>query len=92
MNTILISLIIAIAILYLKWFFAFLFYPLMALSALGSSQSNPKIKKIMRFPLRMAEHFLRFGGRFVLFQISTIPSVHLRIWLYKGLGVKWERT
>lgn len=42
MNTILISLIIAIAILYLKWFFAFLFYPLMALSALGSSQSNPK--------------------------------------------------
>ena len=93
MNTILISLIIAVAILYLKWFFAVLFYPLMALSALGSRQSNPKIKKIMRFPLRVAEHFLRFGGgRFVLFQISTIPSVHLRIWLYKGLGVKMGKN
>lgn len=62
MNTILIILIIAVAILYLKWFFAILFYPLMALSALGSRQSTPKIKKIMRFPLRVAEHFLRFGG------------------------------
>ena len=62
MNTILISLIIAVAILYLKWFFAILFYPLMAFSALGCRQSNPKIKKIMRFPLRVAEHFLRFGG------------------------------
>ena len=63
MNTILIILIIAVAILYLKWFFAILFYPLMALSALGSRQSNPKIKKIMRFPLRVAEHFLRFRGQ-----------------------------
>ena len=63
MNTILIILIIAVAILYLKWFFAILFYPFMALSALGSRQSNPKIKKIMRFPLRVAEHFLRFRGQ-----------------------------
>ena len=63
MNTILISLSIAVAILYLKWFFAILFYPLMAFSALGSRQSNLKIKKIMRFPLRVAEHFLRFGGQ-----------------------------
>lgn len=30
--------------------------------------------------------------RFVLFQISTIPSVHLRIWLYKGLGVKMGKN
>lgn len=63
MTTILIILIIAAAILYLKWFFAILFYPFMALSVLGSRQSNPKIKKIMRFPLRVAEHFLRFGGQ-----------------------------
>lgn len=69
MNTILISLIIAVAILYLKWFFAFLFYPLMALSAFGTRQSNPKVKKIMRFPLCVAEYFLRFGG-----QICTIPN------------------
>lgn len=26
------------------------------------------------------------GGRFVLFQIGMIPSVHLRKWLYRGLG------
>ncbi len=28
----------------------------------------------------------------MLFQISTIPSVHLRIWLYKGLGVKMGKN
>lgn len=65
----------------------------MALSALGSRQSNPKIKKIMRFPLHVAEHFLRFGGgRFALFQIAKIPSCHFRKLLYKGLGVKMGKN
>ncbi len=89
MNTIIIILIVAVSVLYIKWFFVILLYPIMALSAIGFRQSNRKSRKILQFPLRVAEHFLRFGGgRFVLFQISVIPSVHLRTWIYKGLGVR----
>lgn len=41
----------------------------------------------------MVEHFLRSGGgRFVIFQIATIPSLHIRKWLYKGLGVKMGKN
>lgn len=93
MKIILIILIVAVAFIYLKWLFVILFYPLMALSAIGTRQSNQRKKKILRFPLRVAEHFLRFGGaRFVLFQIGMIPSVHLRTWLYKGLGVRMGKN
>ena len=32
------------------------------------------------------------GGRYVLFQIGMIPSVHLRTWLYRGLGAKMGKN
>lgn len=57
-----IVLFLAVLFLYLKWLFVILFYPLMALSAIGARQSNQRKKKILCFPLRVAEHFLRFGG------------------------------
>lgn len=79
--------------LYLKWIFVILFYPLMALSAIGSRLGNQKSGKILQFPLRVTEHFLRLGGaRFVLFQIGIIPSAHLRTWLYRGLGVRMGKN
>ena len=61
----------------------------MVLGVIGQRTYNVKISCILQFPLRVAEYFLRFGGgRFVLFQISIIPSLHIRKWLYKGLGAK----
>lgn len=51
-----------VLVLYAKWIFCVLYYPLMALGALGQSTSNRKLSYVLRFPLRVAEHFLRFGG------------------------------
>lgn len=79
---------VLVLILYLKWILVVFFYPFMVLSVIGSRQSKRIVRKIMRFPLYVLERISRYGGaRFVLFQISTIPSVHLRTWLYKGVGV-----
>lgn len=52
-----------VLVLYAKWIFCVLYYPLMALGALGQSTSNRKLSYVLRFPLRVAEHFLRFGGQ-----------------------------
>lgn len=53
---------------------------------LTSKQANSE--KNYAFPsLCVRTYFKIWGARFVLFQISTIPSVHLRTWLYKGVGV-----
>ena len=72
-----------------KWIFTIVYYPLMSLSAYGNRCNNVAARKAFTLPLRVCEHFLRFGGgRFVLFNISTLPSVHLRKWLYKGVGAR----
>lgn len=80
MNTIIIILIVAVSVLYLKWFFVILLYPIMALSAIGFRQSNRKSRKILQFPLRVAEHFLRFGG--VDLSFFRYPSFHLYTCVY----------
>lgn len=61
-NSILIILSVLIFILYAKWIFCAMFYPLMAFSAMGHRVSNRKVAFVLCFPLRVAEHFLRFGG------------------------------
>ena len=93
MKTILASLAVLVFLLYAKWIFCVLYYPLMAMGAVGQNASNRKLAYVLRFPMRVVEHFLRFGGgRFVLFQIGMIPSVHLRTWLYRGVGVKMGKN
>lgn len=82
-----------VLLLYSKWIFCAFFYPLMAFNVMGARSKNAKVAYLLHFPLRVAEHFLRFGGgRYVLFQIGMIPSVHLRSWLYRGLGVKMGKN
>lgn len=93
MNAILIILAVLVLFLYAKWIFCVLYYPLMAMGAVGQNVSNRKLAYVLRFPMKVVEYFLRSGGgRFVLFQIGMIPSVHLRTWLYKGLGVKMGKN
>lgn len=93
MKTILAILAVLVFLLYAKWIFCVLYYPLMAMGAVGQNASNRKLAYVLRFPMRVVEHFLRFGGgRFVLFQIGIIPSVHLRTWLYRGVGVKMGKN
>lgn len=50
-------------------------------------RENP-LYKIMAIPSYIIIRILKNGGgRFVIFNISEIPSLHIRKFLYKGLGV-----
>ena len=71
MNTILIILALSVLFLYAKWIFCILYYPLMALGAMGQRASNRKVSYALRFPMKVAEHFLRFGG-----EICPVPDRH----------------
>lgn len=80
-------LIIAIVVLYLKWIFIILLYPLETCWGLYKNDKSNRIFKLLAIPAYCIERVLRFGGgRFLIFNISMLPSVHLRRMLYKGLG------
>lgn len=47
----------------------------------------------MAIPQHIIEYILRYGGyRFVIFNISEIPSTHIRKLLYKGLGAQIDKN
>lgn len=49
--------------------------------------------KFLAIPYYAIERCFRFGaGRFLIYNISTIPSNHLRKFLYKGLGASIAKT
>lgn len=78
--------IIAILLLYIKWIFIILLYPLQAFWEYYHKNKSP-LSKILAIPYYLIELFFRFGaGRFLIYNISTLPSNHLRKLLYKGLG------
>ena len=80
-------LVIAIIALCLKWIFIILLYPLEACWGLYQNHKSNRIFKLLAIPAYCVERILRFGGgRFLIFNISAIPSNHLRRLLYKGLG------
>lgn len=80
-------LIIAVLLLYLKWIFIICFYPLMVGWGLYQNHKTNRFYKLLAVPAYIIERILRFGGgRFLIFNISIIPSIHLRRLLYKGLG------
>lgn len=80
-------------VLYSKAIVAACLYPLMFLSAYGKRRCRGVLRTVYCFPLRVVDHIMHFGGgRFVLYQISTFPSNHIRKWLYKGLGMKMGRN
>lgn len=77
-----------IGILFSKWLFLFMLYVLEAFWGLYQKDKNNILYRILAIPSVVSSRILRNGGgRFVIFNISTIPSLHVRKWLYKGLGV-----
>lgn len=79
--------IIAILLLYAKWIFIVCLYPLQMGWGLYMNHRSSNLCKLLAVPSYVIERILRNGGgRFLIFSISTIPSVHLRRLLYKGLG------
>lgn len=80
---------VLVLILYLKWIFLILFYPLQVGYNLYQRNKNNLICKILAVPFLFLNRFLRGGiDRFLDYNISTFPSNHVRKWFYKGLGAK----
>ena len=93
MNVLIVILAFLVLLLYIKWIFIILYYPILSIAAYGNSISkNKRLAYWLQFPKKVIEYFFRSGGqRFVLFHIGTIPSLHIRKILYKGLGAKMNK-
>mgnify|MGYP000452011947 CR=1 FL=1 len=84
-----IIILILVLILYLKWILLIIFYPFQAGFNLYLKNKGNIFYKILAIPLYILNKFFRGGiERFVDYNISTLPSNHVRKWLYKGLGAK----
>lgn len=77
---------ILVILIYLKWILIILIFPLQMMY--GYYQNHKSlVSKVLAVPNWLIEKSLRGGVlRYTLFQISTLPSNHLRKWIYIGLG------
>ena len=88
MNAVIIVLSVLVGLLYLKWIAMFLIYPWQAIF-FRYKKTGSRLCKVLGSPYWLLEKILRGGWqRLSLYQISLIPSNHLRKWLYKGLGAE----
>lgn len=86
MKTALLILSVLVGILYLKWILIALMYPWQAFHY-QYRKTKKTVWKVLGAPFALWEKIWRGGWqRFSLYQMSTIPSNHLRKALYRGLG------
>ena len=81
-------LLLLVLLLYLKWILMLIFFPFQAICG-QLMRRNWSLKKIAVFcaPYLAWEWLLRWGWqRYMLYQVSTLPSCHLRKFIYKALG------
>ena len=91
MKTAVIILGILVGIIYLKWVLLFGIYPWQAFYY-RFRKTGKRFWKVMGFPFWLWEKLCRGGWqRYSLYQFSTLPSNHLRKWLYQGLGAECGR-
>lgn len=94
METILIILLILVGLLYLKWILIVLVFPFQVIHSRLKTKYPPKKAaplwvRIARNPYKQWDKLFRRGwGRYMLFQVSLIPSYHLRKFIYKALGAQ----
>lgn len=80
-------LLVAVLLLYVKWIFLAALYPLMVFWGLYHNHRSSMALKVLAVPAWCVERLLRYGGgRYLIFNISVLPSVRLRRLLYRGLG------
>lgn len=94
MKIVIIILTILVAFLYLKWVLIIIVFPFQVihgqiLKKWGKSQNAPLLYKFLNKPYAYWEKLFRKGWqRYMLFQISLVPSHHLRRFVYRALGAK----
>lgn len=88
MKTAVVILSVLVGILYLKWILILLIYPFQA-AFFAYKKKGGSFRKVLGLPYWLLEKGCRGGWqRFSLYQMSTLPSNHLRKWLYQGLGAE----
>ncbi len=91
MKTTVIILSVLVGLLCLKWVLIALIYPFQA-AFFAYKKKGGTLRRIAGFPYWLVEKLCRGGWqRYSLYQISTLPSNHLRKWLYQGLGAECGR-
>lgn len=85
MNTLTLILLILVALLYLKWILIALFYPFMVLDGVYRNHPNA-LTRLLRLPFAVIKRVFRGWQKFMLYNVSTLPSAFLRRAIYKGLG------
>lgn len=91
MATLTLILLILVALLYLKWVLIALSLPIMAMAVPYKKRRQPLalLWKALAVPNHIIGKLTRGGWeRYVLFQVSLIPSIHMRRAIYRLLGTK----
>ena len=94
MKTAIIILAILVTLLYLKWILIIVVFPFQVihgqiLKKWGKEQNAPLVYRVFDKPYHYWEKLFRKGWqRYMLFQISLVPSRHLRRFVYKALGAE----
>lgn len=94
METAIIILAILVTLLYLKWMLIIVVFPFQVvhgqvLKRWGDGKDIPLRYKIIKKPYRIWESFFRNGWqRYMLFQVGSVPSRHIRRFVYKALGAE----
>lgn len=81
---------ILVGILYLKWILIILFFPFQIFFAQYQKHKSNKLWKILAIPYWLFDSLLLRSGwtRFMLYQVSTLPSNHVRKAIYRALGAE----
>lgn len=89
-SSILLVLLLATAIAYLKWIIIGVLLPWQALYHLYKRHKRVLPLKALAVPFFAVECWLTCGGyeRWMLFQVAELPSVHVRTWIYRLLGAE----
>lgn len=87
MEILIVVLAVAVLLLYLKWIVIIVMMPFMAAYGRYRNNRDNKLWKVLAIPAWGMEKVMRGGWeRYLLFQVATIPSLHLRKAVYKALG------
>lgn len=77
-----------VLLIYLKWIVIAIIFPFQVVNGYRKKKECKNILlKVLSAPYVLCERIFRNGWqRYMLFQVSTIPSCHLRKWIYNALG------
>lgn len=88
MSSIELLLLTLVLLVYLKWILIAIIFPFQVVNGYRKKKECKNLLlKVLSAPYVLWERLFRNGWeRYMLFQVSTIPSCHLRKWIYKAFG------